>query len=136
MEKKLFVMTYLGLGSVADIRRRKISLVFTALFGIIGMAIMLYKRELAKGAPSFLIGLLLLGLCLISGEALGRGDALTVLALGTVLTWQELLKTLSYALMLCSITALVLLVCFKKSRKTELPFLPFLLLGYVGGLLL
>ena len=40
------------------------------------------------------------------------------------------------ALLLCGIYSGLQLLVFKKKRDTEIPFAPFLLVGYLGGILL
>lgn len=67
---------------------------------------------------------------------IGMGDGVLLAALGTVLDVEEFLTMLLLGLLGSSIWALVLLAVFRKGRKTEIPFVPFLLLGYLGGILL
>lgn len=67
---------------------------------------------------------------------IGFGDGLLILAMGSVLKSGELLGVLSAALLLCGIYSGLQLLVFKKKRDTEIPFAPFLLVGYLGGILL
>ena len=61
---------------------------------------------------------------------------------GSFLPWElfwtpeKYMATLCAAVFLAAVWAGVLLVAFKKNGKTEIPFVPFLLLGYIGGLIL
>lgn len=72
---------------------------------------------------------------LTRGE-IGFGDGLLILAMGSVLKSGELLGVLCAALLLCGIYSGLQLLVFKKKRDTEIPFAPFLLVGYLGGILL
>ena len=56
--------------------------------------------------------------------------------MGSVLKSGELLGVLCAALLLCGIYSGLQLLVFKKKRDTEIPFAPFLLVGYLGGILL
>ena len=67
---------------------------------------------------------------------LGMGDSLLIIALGTMLSLEELVMVLMMAMAGCTVYAGVLLLGFRKNRKTQIPFVPFLLLGYTGGLLM
>ena len=77
-----------------------------------------------------------LALSILSGGAMGAGDGLLLLALGLASDTGEYLGTLLGGIFLAAVWSGVLLVVFRKGRKTEIPFVPFLLFGYIGGLLL
>ena len=77
-----------------------------------------------------------MGLSAVSGNQIGAGDGLLLIALGTVLEMEEYLRTIWLALIGCGLWAVILLGILRKKKTTELPFVPFVLLGYVGGLLL
>ncbi len=78
-------------------------------------------------------GLLLLS-CLSRG-AIGRGDGYLLCVAGVYLGIAGTLSLLLGAFFLCAIWSLLLLVIKKAGKKTEIPFVPFLLAAYVGGLL-
>ena len=44
------------------------------------------------------------------------------------------LRTLGSGLFLSAVVSALLLTVFHRSRKTEIPFIPFLFLGYTGGI--
>lgn len=120
-----------------DLRKREIPLFLTALFAGGGL---LYSLSAQRQAVDYLIpagiGLMFLALGFLTGGGMGLGDAWVLLALGTVLDTGEYMATLCAAVFLAAVWAGVLLAAFKKNRKTEIPFVPFLLLGYIGGLIL
>ena len=64
------------------------------------------------------------------------GDAWVLLDLGIVLETGEFLITVCLGVLLSGGCAMILLALKKAGRRTEIPFVPFLLAGYVGGLLL
>lgn len=64
------------------------------------------------------------------------GDVCLVLALGTVTFLEEFIVSLTAGMLLSAVYSMILLTVFHKSRKTEIPFAPFLLAGYIGGLFL
>lgn len=81
------------------------------------------------------IGTALIALSVVSKGAVGMGDGLVLAALGTVLTFGELLGVFMMGLLCCSVWGIILLILPRTGRKTEIPFVPFLLLGYIGGLI-
>lgn len=120
-----------------DWRRREISLTLTALFGAAGLLNSIIQgRDIKDFLIPAGIGLIFLALGILSGGALGAGDGLLLLALGLASDTGEYLGTLLGGMFLAAAWSGVLLVVFRKGRKTEIPFVPFLLFGYIGGLLL
>lgn len=66
---------------------------------------------------------------------MGIGDGLMIFAMGSVLNAGELMEILCLSFLLCGIYAGLQLGLLKKKRNTEIPFVPFLLVGYLGGIL-
>ncbi len=75
-------------------------------------------------------------IALISGGMVGFGDGLLILTMGSVLGTGELAGILCGALLLCGIYSGIEYLMLKKSRSEEIPFVPFLLIGYLGGIFL
>lgn len=65
-----------------------------------------------------------------TGEKIGKGDGLLLLALGIGFGWEKTLLFWMSALLLAAAAGILLLVLKKATGKTELPFLPFLFWGY------
>ena len=76
------------------------------------------------------------GFSLVSRGGLGFGDALVISSLGLYLNVWELLAVIGIGLLSASGYSILLIFTRKAGRKTELPFIPFLFLGYMGGLYL
>ena len=69
----------------------------------------------------------------LSREAVGYGDGGIVLVLGLFLSFWELLGLLAAASVLAALWTAVLLFWGKAGRT--IPFVPFLLAGFLGGML-
>lgn len=69
-------------------------------------------------------------------EGLGYGDSWMILILGISLGLWDILLLLSIALTCSGILAGILLIKGKWSKKVSFPFIPFLMVGYVGVLYL
>ena len=127
MLKTAGVILFLGWNSWKDIRKKEISLIITGIFAFLGIMTAFYNRNVTAG---------FVGISAVSGNQIGAGDGLLLIALGTVLEMEEYLRTICLALIGCGLWAVILLGILRKKKTTELPFVPFVLLGYVGGLLL
>ena len=139
MEAAMIEMTRAALllllfaGAARDIEKREIPLYLP----VIGLATGLLFRALSGFgnatvlAAGCLPGLVLLAAGYLSKEAVGYGDGVMVLCAGIFLPFSETLMLTILSLLLAAGGAGILLLAKKMKRKETLPFLPFLLAGYV-----
>lgn len=121
-----------GLASFFDIRRRVLSGRFLALSSLVGIAAGICLRD---GLPlalllSLLPGFFLLLLTLATKGGVGSGDGLLLLAVGTLLSLEEVLLVLLLGLVLGSVYAAVLFASHRR-RDESFPLAPFFLGGYL-----
>jgi leader peptidase (prepilin peptidase)/N-methyltransferase len=123
--------------SVEDLRRKEIS-----LFPVMGMAVVGTGCSLLGGDWTdasvllrFLPGLFVLLLARLSGESIGYGDGWVLLALGCFFDPEDLVSLCMAAISCAGIVALFLLLVLHRGRHAQIPFVPFLLLGYGIGLI-
>lgn len=135
--KEVCTLMFLGINTWLDIKKKEISLVTVGLFAAFGI-IWLWKNEgdWMEMGISLGIGILFLVFSLITRGGIGLGDAWILLALGMVLGTKEFLAMFCTGMMLAGVWSLISLVILKRSRHAEIPFVPFLLAGYIGGLTL
>ena len=131
------IISFLSINSWTDIRKRRISLLSIAIFAFIGLVYQgFYKKQLSPALLGLVPGILLLAVSRVTREALGMGDALLMLVLGIYLGLQNSVEVLLLALFLAAFWAGILMLICHKKRDYEFPFVPFLLLGYIGRILL
>lgn len=137
MFTEVFVLAFLGINSWLDIKKKEISLVIIGIFGITGVVLSLWQKGFTWDylVPAA-IGAGMVGLGILTKGAVGIGDGLLLMALGTMLDAGKFLAVFFMGLLGCSAVSLILLLTLQNTGKSELPFVPFLLLGYVGGLAL
>lgn len=135
--KVICTLVFLGINAWLDLKRKEISLVTVGIFAALGGICLFWNNgSWIQTGISLGIGMLFLLFSLITGGGIGLGDAWILLALGLVLSLEEFLSMVSIGIMLAGEWALFSLVVLKKSRYREIPFVPFLLAGYIGGLTL
>jgi len=83
-----------------------------------------------------LLGAIFLLVSKVTKEGLGYGDSILILLLGAFVGLWQVLLVLVIAFVSAAIFSSVVLVLKKMSRRKQIPFVPFLLLGYIGGCLL
>lgn len=134
METEEWVMLVMLAGfAVYDMKTKTVSL---AAFAVFAVSVLLYRlctgTGIAELAAGLVPGVLVLLLAYVTKESIGTGDGLMLCVLGMFCGWRQCLAVLGMALVLSSALAIILLVCKRAGRKTEIPFLP----GLFGGFLL
>lgn len=132
MISRLTVGVMLTVLSVADIKKRQISLLEVFLiagYGIIAAVMTggLHFPDLIGGVA---IGGALLVLSLVSRKAIGPGDGLLMCATGILLGFKDNAAVLFVGLIICAVFSLVLLILKKAKGTTAVPFIPFLTASY------
>lgn len=119
---------FLGFCSLTDIRRKIIYTIPCFVVAGIGLVfhIILLDTTWWNQFAGIILGLILLVLSFITGEAIGRGDALVVIALGFVLDAIMVLHIIFCAFVLVDIFAVIGGLVKKIKFKSTLQFIPFL----------
>lgn len=137
MLREMCVLGFIGLNAWLDVKKQQISLlsagvlVSAGIFWRISCGISAWQYFLSAG-----IGIFFLCISFLTRGEMGTGDGILIFALGSVLEPDELMLILILGMAACAGYAGLLFTVFHKSGKMKIPFIPFLLLGYVGGLLL
>ncbi|MDD7714255.1 MAG: hypothetical protein PUJ27_10235 [Lachnobacterium sp.] len=131
--KEIVLLAGLGIMSVEDIRKKGIKRLWLIGLGIVGLIFTIADAEVL--CVSFLLrfvpGVVFVLLAWATREQIGMGDALLILVMGWYLNAIELVDVCLLAFFIAGLVALVLLVVLKKSKKFELPMVPFIFAGYV-----
>ena len=118
--------------SINDWRKGEILLAPTAVGGAVGIIWqMAGKGEAFYGLLlSMVPGALLAGVSKLTEGRIGLGDGIVVWAVGIWMGFFDLLRILAWSFLLAAGTASVLLA--RKSRKKEIPFVPFLAAAFLA----
>ena len=131
--KEIVLLAGLGIMSVEDIRKKGIKRLWLIGLGIVGLIFTITDAEVL--CVSFLLrfvpGVVFVLLAWATREQIGMGDALLILVMGWYLNAIELVDVCLLAFFIAGLVALVLLVVIKKTKKFELPMVPFIFAGYV-----
>ncbi|HEX3076805.1 MAG TPA: prepilin peptidase [Lachnospiraceae bacterium] len=129
----IFTILFLMTLAVIDMKERKIPCVVLSISFLIALlSTVLVKHGITtEQLCGMTIGFLFILISFVTRGQLGLGDGITVVITGVVIGfWDNLLMVL-YALFAAGITAIILIVFKRSNRKERIPFLPFLLLGYI-----
>ena len=131
--KEIVLLAGLGIMSVEDIRKKGIKRLWLIGLGIVGLIFTIADAEVlcVSLLLRFVPGVVFVLLAWATREQIGMGDALLILVMGWYLNAIELVDVCLLAFFIAGLVALVLLVVIKKSKKFELPMVPFIFAGYV-----
>ena len=136
LTKTIWVFSMLFIGSISDIRKKTVSVLFlliTAL-GCIALSVPCFDASLQL--PGLLPGLFLLLLSRISAGAIGEGDAYAVCFIGFTFGLYAASGILMLALLLISICAVIMISLKKAGRRSRIPLYPYLSLAFILRLIL
>lgn len=118
--------------SVEDIRLRKVSNQLLLMAGVLaaGYRLLGDKLSLAQLLGGIGIGILFFVIGYVTREAVGYGDCWLIGILGVFLGVTQLIEVLCIAWGMALLVSVVLLCKKRFSRKTAIPFVPFVAVAY------
>ena len=134
---KILVFLLFAICAIQDIRIKKISKLPIFLGGGIIATIVLVTNfylageYLGEQLLGLLSGLIILGLSVCLPGKIGKGDGILLCISGLGLGLAQNLAILVYGLLSAGLVSVVLLVLHKIKRGGSIPFVPFLLFGYI-----
>lgn len=129
-------LCFLTVHAMTDLRERRIYVAVLAAQALVGVLFWVCGGYTGPSAAlSCLPGLFCLATGKLSGEKIGCGDGWMILLGGLYLSVGRLMEQLLLALLAAGAYAAWQLVTGRMSGKEEIPFAPFFLAGYLGGVL-
>lgn len=131
----VLVLIIVGIGALLDYRKKRIPMILP----IAGIALAfllqgIMEVPLAEIVLGFTPGLVLIMISFLSGQKIGYGDGLMICAVGGFLGVQMCVAVTTIALCISCLALLFLFAMRRVKMTDQIPFLPFLLLGYVCGM--
>ncbi len=134
---------FLSLGTIWDLRKKSIPMIYLYVFGLAGIVYFGFGLISGKSIWEFVLAVLpgCIGIILsfLTGEQIGMGDGLVILCTGFFLSCRQIICVVFVAFMLLTVVSIVLLIGGRVNRKTRIPFIPFVLVGWIvcilGGIL-
>lgn len=125
----IFLIYILFIITIHDLIYKRIPLEWLILGGVIG-SFMLFNNpniSILEGiGGSIIIGVILFLMSKVTRGGIGMGDALVFAFISLIVGWRMAITVLILALVLSGCIGIVLFVFKKASRKTTIPFMPFI----------
>lgn len=78
-----------------------------------------------------IIGIIMILISLYTNEAVGMGDSIIIAIVGFLIGISSLFELLFYSFIVLIPVSILLLAIKKANRKSYIPFIPFLFVGYI-----
>lgn len=123
---------FLLIGTWQDMRTRKIGMQWIILFGTAGMIMnIVFHSPWHIWFSGIMPGIVILIFGKLTGEQIGYGDGLIVIVTGLFLSGRENVSLFLIGLFLCAVSTTALFFTGKITRRTTLPFVPFLAVAFL-----
>lgn len=136
----IVLFIFLIAGTILDLKKRSVPVILIIIFGGLALPLSCISGQIKNGAIwdelfGLLLGVVFIGISLISEGKLGMGDSLVILICGIYLGGHRSSLIVLYAMIASSLISFFMIVVKKRSGKTEIAFIPFLLSGFIIQLL-
>ncbi|MDF2473797.1 MAG: peptidase prepilin type [Anaerocolumna sp.] len=130
-------LVWLILCSYQDVKRKQINTMLILIGAVVILAASFLQGDLdlMERLLGLTPGIILLLLSYITRGQIGIGDGLIICGIGICFGLLETVVLLAYGLFGSAIFAVIILCIHKADRKKTIPFVPFILLGYMGVML-
>jgi len=134
---KIIITIFLCYFSYIDCKRKTIASVPLILLCCVGvLRLGIDKVSIPDCLSGALLGGILVGISFITRQRLGLGDSLLLTIIGLTLGFQYTIFIIFYALLGSAIFSMFLIAIKHVNRQYKIPFIPFVLLGYIGTIFL
>lgn len=124
------VIVAVGLGILAfwDLRTREVLQGVVIVIFLVGICLVGIRNKgwSWEWAYSLIPGLICFILARITREAIGYGDAMVISMLSVYFSLHRIITICWYALLGAAAVSVLLVVCKKRKKEDEIPFIPFL----------
>lgn len=133
MWKEIILWIFLAVNTVTDIRTKKINIIWSVIFGILGIVVFAAggDKEWISLISGIAVGVYLLAFAKMTKESIGLGDGFMVTAAGIWMGGARTLAVLMGGFVAAAVFGLSRICAGKASGKSELAFAPFFTVSYI-----
>lgn len=129
---------YLLVTGVSDIRKKTVNILLLST-GIIPVILSFFINDgpdLTDRCIGLIPGIIILAIAVLSHEKIGKADAFVFCIIGATFGLAGEIAFMGAAFLLASFASLAMLAMGRITRKSEIPFIPFILAGYLMVMIL
>ena len=131
--REIGLIIFYGLTAFDDIKTNQVRMLEIIVFGILGVFVNIVWPVKSFGSIicGILVGIVLYIFSIFSNEKIGKGDCFIIMVSGLYLGFIDVLVLIWISSLLALIYGLIKIKRLKKDSNYEIPFVPFLLSGFL-----
>ena len=131
--REIGLFIFYGLTAFDDIKTKQVRMLEIIVFGILGIIVNIVwpVKSFESIICGLLVGIVLYLFSILTNEKIGKGDCFIIMVSGLYLGFIDVLVLIWISSLLALIYGLITIKRLKKDRSYEMPFVPFLLSGFL-----
>lgn len=131
--REIGLFIFYGLTAFDDIKTKQVRMLEIIVFGILGIIVNIVwpVKSFESIICGFLVGIVLYVFSILTNEKIGKGDCFIIMVSGLYLGFIDVLVLIWISSLLALIYGLITIKRLKKDSSYEIPFVPFLLSGFL-----
>lgn len=130
---RVLLLMILTAAALMDLRSMSLPVWFIASAGVCGLIFQIILGEIMwyEVLLGCLPGLMLAVVARLSGRSIGYGDAFMMVSCGFFVGIINAIWLLLISMSICALASICILIFLKMEGRTAIPFMPFMLSGYI-----
>ena len=131
--REIGLFIFYGLTAFDDIKTKQVRMLEIIVFGILGIIVNILwpVKSFESIICGLLVGIVLYLFSILTNEKIGKGDCFIIMVSGLYLGFIDVLVLIWISSLLALIYGLITIKRLKKDSSYEMPFVPFLLSGFL-----
>lgn len=133
-----FVLIVLVIEAVTDFKKKEVNIVFPVLLAAAATVMLFFTKDISliNSIIGIAEGVLLILISFLTKGEIGMGDGILLAACGLMLGGKDNLIMFFFACLSSAIVSALIMLIKKADKKTKIPFVPFMIPGFLIMVLL
>lgn len=133
-----FVLIVLVIEAVTDFKKKEVNIVFPVLLAAAATVMLFFTKDISliNSIIGIAEGVLLILISFLTKGEIGIGDGILLAACGLMLGGKDNLIMFFFACLSSAIVSALIMLIKKADKKTKIPFVPFMIPGFLIMVLL
>ena len=129
----VFVLIVLIIEAVTDFKKKEVNIIFPILLAAAAVVMLFFSKDISliNAIIGIAEGLLLILISVLTKGQIGMGDGILLAACGLMLGGRDNLIMFFFACLSSAVVSALIMIIKKADKKTKIPFVPFMIPGFL-----